>query len=102
MADNVKFAVIFKWKCPIDGPCRSDSKSTFNLKITAGFLEKSTFKKNKIKYYFGKKSKSKKIPLKFLLALMKEEIVRIQMTSGLSTRHDSMIDNRLYNPQKLC
>ena len=64
MADNVKFAVIFKLMCPIDGPCRSESKSTFNLKITAGFLEKSTFKKNK-KNLTSKKNQSRKMfPLK--------------------------------------
>ena len=67
MADNVKFAVIFKLMCPIDGPCRSESKSTFNLKITAGFLEKSTFKKNK-KNLTSKKNQSRKMfPLKFFI-----------------------------------
>ena len=67
MAVNVKFAGLFKLMCPIDGPCRSESESTFNLKIPAGFLEKSTFKKNK-KNLTSKKNQSRKMfPLKFFI-----------------------------------
>ena len=64
MAVNVKFAGLFKLMCPIDGPCRSESESTFNLKIPAVFLEKSTFKKNVTLV----KNLSRKIfPLKFFI-----------------------------------
>ena len=64
MAVNVKFAGLFKLMCPIDGPCRSESESTFNLKIPAGFLEKSTFKKN---VTLAKYLSRKIFPLKFFI-----------------------------------
>ena len=42
MSVNAILASNFKLMSPIDGPCHSESGSTFNLKFDAVVLEKST------------------------------------------------------------
>ena len=64
MSVNAILASNFKLMSPIDGPCHSESGSTFNLKFDAVVLEKSTWKE---KASLTKNLARKFFPLKFFI-----------------------------------